>query len=101
VSAKEGLTFEFEEKQLEVKGKEFKLRELTAEKYDECVKLATGPDDDIDMVTLLRLMLLESLQEPKLEADQLGKLPYSVIRQLTTAVNRLHFTDTTAASGNA
>ena len=91
--------FEFEERTVDIKGKTFKLRELNAEQYDECMKSATGADDDIDMVVLLRLMLLQSLQEPKLASDELGKLPYSVIRQLTTAVNRLHFAE--PSSGNA
>ena len=100
VGADKALTFAFEEKVVEVKGKKFKLRELTAEQYDECIKAATGADDDIDMVVLLRLMLLQSLEDPKSEAEDLGKFPYSVVRQLTTAVNRLHFTDAVASEGN-
>ena len=99
MSADKGLTFEFEEREVEIKGTTFKLRELTTEKYDECIKAATGEDEDIDMVVLLRLMLIDSLVDPTLTVDQIASLPHSITRKLTTAVNKLHFSDDT--SGNA
>jgi hypothetical protein len=91
VAADKGLTFEFEETSVDIKGQTFKLKELTTEKYDEAIRAATGADDDIDMVILLRMMLIDSLVEPKLESDDIARLPHSVTRKLTTAVNRLHF----------
>lgn len=99
MSADKGLTFDFEERDVEIKGTTFKLRELTTEKYDECIKSATGDDEDIDMVVLLRLMLIDSLVEPKIDNESIAKLPHSITRKLTTAVNKLHFSDDT--SGNA
>jgi hypothetical protein len=84
---------DFEEREVSIRGTEFKIRELSAEEYDTCLKSATKPDGDIDMVLLLRLMVLKSLQEPKMGAEDLTKLPYKVSRQLSSAVNDLHFGD--------
>lgn len=84
---------EFVERELTLRGRTFRLRELNAGAYDECVRAATKPDDDIDMVVLLKLMVSKSLVEPKLGPDDLAELPYKVSRQLSAAVNQLHFSD--------
>jgi len=83
----------FEERDTEVRGTVYRFRELSAVQYDECLKMATKADEDIDMVLLLRLMLVKSLVEPKLSAVQISELPYKVTRQLSTVVNRMHFAD--------
>lgn len=84
---------EFEERQVEIRGQKFTIKELSAEEYDTALKAATKPDGDIDMVLLLRMMVLRSLQEPKMSAEEVNRLPYKVSRRLATAVNELHFGD--------
>lgn len=83
----------FTHKELTLRGKTYKIRELSAKEYDDCVKMATKADDDVDMVALLRLMVSKSIVDPKLTADDLADLPYGVSRRLGSAVNRLHFSD--------
>jgi hypothetical protein len=84
---------EFDEKVVEIRGAKFTIRELSAEEYDTCLKAANKADGDIDMVLLLRLMVMRSLQEPKMSAEDISKLPYKVSRRLASAVNELHFGD--------
>lgn len=88
-----GSMTDFDEREVEIRGSAFKIRELSAEEYDNCLKAATKVDGDIDMVLLLRLMTIRSLQEPKMSAEDIAKLPYKVSRRLSTAVNTLHFGD--------
>ena len=84
---------EFEERTVSIRGSEFTIRELSAEEYDTCLKSATKADGDVDMVLLLRLMTLKSLQAPKMSAEEISKLPYRISRRLGSAVNELHFGD--------
>jgi len=84
---------DFDERKVEIRGAEFTIKELSAEEYDTALKQATKEDGDIDMVLLLRLMTIKSLQEPKLSAEDISKMPYKVSRRLSSAVNELHFGD--------
>jgi hypothetical protein len=84
---------DFEEREISIRGTTFKIRELSAEEYDNCLKGATKPDGDIDTVLLLRLMAMKSLKDPSLSAEEINALPYKVSRRLSTAVNELHFGD--------
>lgn len=84
---------EFVERELNLRGVNYRIRELSAQQYDDCVRMATKADDEIDMVALLKLMVTKSLVEPKLTSDDLAALPYRVSRELGSAVNRLHFAD--------
>ena len=84
---------EFDEKTVEIRGAKFTIRELSAEEYDTCLKAATKQDGDIDMVLLLRMMVIRSLKEPSMTAEDNTKLPYKVSRRLASAVNELHFGD--------
>lgn len=84
---------DFDERKVEIRGAEFTIKELSAEEYDTTLKSATKADGDIDMVLLLRLMTIKSLQEPKMSPEDMAKLPYKVSRRLASAVNDLHFGD--------
>jgi len=84
---------DFDERKVEIRGAVFTIKELSAEEYDTALKQATKEDGDIDMVLLLRLMTIKSLQEPKLSAEDISKMPYKVSRRLSSAVNELHFGD--------
>jgi hypothetical protein len=80
----------FEERTVSVRGKEFKIRELSSAEYDKLYKMA-DQGDDLDTALLLRLMTLKSVVEPKLTEDDLGQMPMRVSRELLGEVNRLHF----------
>lgn len=92
---------EFVERELTLRGTTYRIRELSAKEYDDCVKMASKSDDETDMVALLKLMTSKSLVSPKLSADDLAALPYKINRQLGSAVNRLHFSDDEDDEGNA
>lgn len=84
-------TSEFVTKDLEIRGKTFRIRELTSSEYDKCVSLATD-DSGLDTVKLLRWMLIKSVIEPAdFNADELGKLSFTTVRELSKAVNDVHF----------
>lgn len=90
VSATE-LSNGFDAKELVLRGATYRLREMSAAEYDDCIKKATGEGDEVDMVVLNRLMILKSLEEPVLDAEGLAAMPYRLVRKLGTAVNALHF----------
>jgi hypothetical protein len=87
------LSTEFREQTIEIRGVKYVLRELSATEYDDLVKIATGPDDEVDLTALLKLMMSKCLIDPKLSAEELGNKPYPVVRKLNETVNRLHFGD--------
>lgn len=82
----------FLEKTVNVRGTDYKFRELSSEEYDKLYKQAEI-DGEIDTSLLLRLMVMKSLAEPAMTGDQIGKLPFRVSRRLTSAVSDLHFED--------
>jgi hypothetical protein len=84
------MTDEFRSEVVTIRGSEYTFRELSANEYDEIVKLATGPDDTAPLDAVLRLMVIKSV-EPKINADDLGRKPYPVYRKLLSTVNDLHF----------
>jgi len=81
----------FLEKEVTLRGATYKFRELSSEEYDKLYKAAEKQDGDVDTIVLLRLMTTKSIVEPPLSADQLGKLPLRVTRELTRIVSDLHF----------
>jgi hypothetical protein len=76
-----------------IKGTRYVLRELEMIEYERELKRAEGPDGRVDNVLLLKFMVLKSLQEPKLDAEQLGHKGTSVVRKLNDIVNEIHFAD--------
>lgn len=87
------LNDEFRQQTVEIRGVKYVLRELSAAEYDDAVKITTGPDDEVDLTALLKLMMSKCLVEPKLTSEELGAKPYPVVRKLNDLVNRLHFGD--------
>jgi len=82
----------FEERVVKVRGVEYRLRELSSEEYDKLYK-QSEINDDLDAQLLLKLMLAKSLVEPALTGDQIAKLPFRVVRELSRECNELHFGD--------
>jgi hypothetical protein len=89
------LSVDFEEKAVEVRGKVYRFRELSANEYDEIIKLSTDENDNADLQTVLKLMVIKCCVDPKLTDTEFGALPMPVSRQLTTVVNKMHFSDIT------
>lgn len=81
----------FTQSTITVKDMTFTLKELTAGQYDDAVRAAETNAGEVDSVLLLRLMLLDSMIEPRMNAEELNALPYRVIRRLNQAVNELHW----------
>lgn len=94
---------QFETVDVEIGGQTYTLRELDAGEYDQCLETATGKDGDVDMVMMVKLMLIKSIQSPALSDVQLSKLPYKTSRALKRAVSRLHWEEQeeTAAAAEA
>lgn len=92
------MTTEFTEKTLTLRGKPYVIRELSIGEYDDVVRKATdtkkdGLGEDIEVVDnarLLRLMVLKSLQSPKVSLDQFSELPARIVFALNNAVNAMH-----------
>jgi hypothetical protein len=82
----------FETVDINIGGNTYTLRELNAGEYDECLNVATNAESgDVDMVMMVKLMLIKSIQSPNLTDVQLMALPYKVSRSLKRAVSQLHW----------
>jgi hypothetical protein len=83
---------DFETVDLIIGGITYSLKELTAGEYDDCLNVATNSETgDVDMVLMVKLMLIKSIQKPNLSDVQLSQLPYKVSRTLKREVSRLHW----------
>jgi hypothetical protein len=88
---KTALSDEFLEESITLRGTKYVFREISAEQYETALKMAEGPDGTTDLSTVLRLMIPDSLVEPKLTAEQLYKKPLPVVTAIQNLVNRMHF----------
>lgn len=99
------MTEEFLEDSVTLRGTTYKFRELSGERYEELLKEAEGPDGTADLSTVLRLMIPESLIDPKLTTEQIYRKPLPVVTAIQNHVNRLHFRtepeETTTEEGEA
>ena len=84
-----------------IRGTTYKLRELTASEYDNIIKMASGPDDNADLATVLKMMTVTSIVEPAMTAEQLGDKPYPVYSKILQTVNKMHFGTDEETSPNA
>jgi hypothetical protein len=91
MSKQNELTSEFRTEEITVRGVTYKFRELSANEYDEIIKMAAGPDDNAELATVLKLMAAKCLVEPDLTPEQLGAKPYPVYNKLLTTINKMHF----------
>lgn len=101
-AVKQPLTTDFLEEEVTVRGRSFRLQELSIGDYDELVKKATkaqtnpltGEDSEvIDNALLLKLMVLKCSVDPKLTPESLANLPMRVVLKLNQTVNRMHYGD--------
>lgn len=95
------LSPDFDEQVVNVRGIDFKMRELSIGEYDDIVKKCTvvktnaiGEDSEqIDNTLLLRLMVLACCVDPKLTAEKMSALPMRVVLKLNQTVNKMHYGD--------
>jgi hypothetical protein len=96
------LTLDSTEKTINVRGIEYRFRELTIGEYDDLTSKATsnrpnpvtGQDEEvIDRELLLRLMVMKSSVEPRINAEALSSLPMRVAFKFNQTVNEMHFGD--------
>lgn len=85
------LSEEFREETFYIRGVKYVFRELDGEKYEEFLKLSEGPDGDANLSTVLRLMIPESMVEPKLTVEQIYRKPLPVLSAIQNIVNKMHF----------
>jgi hypothetical protein len=95
------LTEEFETRVVVIRDTTYRFRELSASEYDSIIKLASGPDDNAELNTVLRLMAVKSIVDPKLTSAELESKPYPVYAKLLQTVNTMHFTPIPDASETA
>ncbi len=75
-----------------VRGITFKFHEVSGREYDNAIALCTNAEnDEVDTQALFKMLLMSSLDEPKLTVDELDDLPHPVRRAIIDASNTLHF----------
>lgn len=82
---------EFRTETITLRGQAYTFREISGADYEECVKLAEGPDGSADLATVLRLMIPRSLVSPKWDAEKLYAKPLPVLTAIQNLVNKMHF----------
>lgn len=80
----------FKEASTTINGKEWKFRELTVAENDACADGSKGPDGEFDGRAMMRLLIVKSSVEPKLDPARLAKLPQRVYLQIARVVNDLN-----------
>lgn len=85
------MTDEFKTEEITIRGQTYRFRELSANEYDEIMKIASGPDDNADLALVLKMMAVKSLIDPQMTAEEMGNKPYPVYSKLLQTVNKLHF----------
>lgn len=100
-AAKDQLTDDFRQETITVRGVEYTFRELSAEEYDDIIKMASGEDDNAELAVVLKLMAARCLVKPELTPDQLSKKPYPVYQQLLRVINKMHFQPEEEGSPNS
>ena len=83
----------FEEAVIKVKGTEFRFRELSVAENDECADAAKNPDGTVNGRTMMRMMIIKSSVDPKLDADSIGSLPQRAYIKIYDAVSNLNTVD--------
>lgn len=89
--SKNDVTDEFRTREVTIRGKVYKFRELSASDYDEIVKIASGPEDQAELATVLKMMAVKSIIEPAMTADEMSAKPYPVYNKMLQTVNEMHF----------
>lgn len=98
------IEFPFAKKKVTIEGVEMTFRELTVAENDECADAAQGPGpNDFNGRTMMRMMIIKSSVEPKLDSEMLAAMPNRVYIQVYDIVNALNTLEASAEGdeGNA
>lgn len=77
----------FLEKEVEIGGTKFVVRELSVQENDDCIEAARKEDGQVDGRIMMRLMVTKSVVSPELNADLISKLPSRIYVKIAEAVN--------------
>lgn len=72
---------------------DYTFRELTLAENDEIRELATDSENKYDARLAMRLTIVNSAVDPKLDMEQLSKFPSTLYAKVYEAVNDLHDPD--------
>lgn len=86
---------EFVEVRRQYRGVEYVLRELPMDQYDKTIEMATTKGEDgrekFDGAGHTKILLVKSLVQPKLKADELFGKGTRLVRNLQEALQELYF----------
>jgi hypothetical protein len=85
--------FPFEETTVMINGKEFRFRELSVQENDECADASREEDGAINGRTMMRMMIMASSVNPRLELEDIAKMPQRMYIRLYDTVTRLNTVD--------
>lgn len=84
----------FETRDEVIAGKTYKFRELSVEENDQCSDAAKDEHNMINGRVMMRMMIMTSAIEPKIDAEALSKMPQRVYLKLCDLVNALNDPET-------
>lgn len=90
----EAFEFPFEEKSIEIGGKEWRFRELSVQENDDCADASKDKDGRINGRTMMRMTIIASSVEPKITPAILAKMPTRIYGKIYDVVNDLQNPDT-------
>jgi hypothetical protein len=83
-------TFDFETKNIKIRGHELTFRELSVEENDAAADAAKQPDGTISGRTMMRMMILASSVNPPLTDKDLAKMPQRAYIKIYDTVSALN-----------
>ena len=86
-------TFPFEETTVTINGKDFRFRELSVQENDECADASREEDGNVNGRTMMRMMIMASSLDPKLELTDIAAMPQRMYIRLYDTVTRLNTVD--------
>lgn len=91
--------YTFEEAEVVIGGKTYRFRELSVEENDGCSDASKEENGFINGRTMMRMMIITSAIEPKIDASVLAKMPQRLYLRLCDVVNELNNPDTLKDDG--
>lgn len=83
-------TFDFEERTIKLRGQELIFRELSVEENDAAADAAKQKDGTINGRTMMRMMILSSSVQPKLDDQSLARMPQRAYIKIYDTVSALN-----------
>lgn len=87
------LDFLFENKKLNLNGRDLVFRELSVKESDACIDAARKPDGTFDGRINMRMIIAKSSVDPKISVDDIAKMPNRIYLRIAEFVNALNSID--------